>query len=142
MVASGEPLLRVKPKDLAQAGVQRVPRVTGVHQGRPQLEDGRRVDAANVVWCTGFRPGSSWIDLPAIDEGEPDQRRGIVEAEPGLYFLGLKFLYSVSSEQIHGVGRDAAHIADAIAAQREKGRPKQSANPSDRQDPVGVQRSS
>jgi hypothetical protein len=24
----------------------------------------------------------------------------------------------VSSEQIHGVGRDAAHIADAIAAQR------------------------
>jgi putative flavoprotein involved in K+ transport len=95
-----------------------------------------------VVWCTGFRPGSSWIDLPAIDEGEPDQRRGIVEAEPGLYFLGLKFLYSVSSEQIHGVGRDAAHIADAIAAQREKGRPKQSANPSDRQDPVGVQRSS
>jgi putative flavoprotein involved in K+ transport len=38
---------------------------------------------------------------------------------PGLYFVGLKFLYSVSSEQIHGVGRDAARIADAIAARRE-----------------------
>jgi len=37
---------------------------------------------------------------------------------PGLYFVGLKFLYSVSSEQIHGVGRDAAHIADTIAAGR------------------------
>jgi putative flavoprotein involved in K+ transport len=42
---------------------------------------------------------------------------------PGLYFVGLKFLYSVSSEQIHGVGRDAARIADAIAARREKSRP-------------------
>jgi putative flavoprotein involved in K+ transport len=39
-------------------------------------------------------------------------------SRPGLYFVGLKFLYSVSSEQIHGVGRDAAHIADTIAARR------------------------
>ena len=46
------------------------------------------------------------------------QRAWRVESEPGLYFLGLKFLYSVSSEQIHGVERDAAHIADAIAARR------------------------
>jgi putative flavoprotein involved in K+ transport len=118
MVSTGEPLLRVKPKDLAAAGVERVPRVTGIHNGQPQLEDGRRVDVANVVWCTGFHPGFSWIDLPVIEEGssEPDHRRGIVEELPGLYFVGLKFLYSVSSEQIHGVGRDAARIADAITA--------------------------
>ncbi|MCA1679617.1 MAG: hypothetical protein LC777_12045, partial [Actinobacteria bacterium] len=35
-----------------------------------------------------------------------------------LYFIGLKFLYSVSSEQIHGVGRDADRIARRIDAQR------------------------
>ena len=40
----------------------------------------------------------------------------------GLYFVGLKFLHSVSSEQIHGVGRDAAYIADAIKAQRAQNR--------------------
>lgn len=123
MVASGEPLLRVKPKDLAAAGVERVPRVTAVQHGRPELEDGRRIDAANVIWCTGFHPGFSWIDLPVFgnDSSEPDHRRGIVEKLPGLYFVGLKFLYSVSSEQIHGVGRDAAHIADEISARRPTG---------------------
>jgi putative flavoprotein involved in K+ transport len=120
MVSTGEPLLRVKPKDLAAAGVERVPRVTGVQHGQPQLEDGRRIDVANVIWCTGFHPGFSWIDLPVLGPQGPVQHRGIVESEPGLYFLGLKFLYSVSSEQIHGVGRDAAHIADAIAARSGK----------------------
>ncbi len=119
-VSTGEPLIRVKPKDLAAAGVERVPRVTGVQHGQPQLEDGRRIDVANVVWCTGFHPGFSWIDLPVLGPQGPAHHRGIVESEPGLYFLGLKFLYSVSSEQIHGVGRDAAHIADTIVDRREK----------------------
>jgi putative flavoprotein involved in K+ transport len=118
MIASGEPLIRVKPKDLAAAGVERVPRVAGVEGGLPQLEDGRSLDVANVVWCTGFRPSFSWIDLPVLGAVEPIHDRGIVRSEPGLYFIGLKFLYSVSSEQIHGVGRDADRIAQQIAARR------------------------
>jgi putative flavoprotein involved in K+ transport len=118
MIASGEPLIRVKPKDLAAAGVERVPRVTGVEEGLPQLEDGRSVDVANVVWCTGFQPSFSWIDLPVLGALEPAHDRGIVGSEPGLYFIGLKFLYSVSSEQIHGVGRDADRIAQRIATRR------------------------
>jgi putative flavoprotein involved in K+ transport len=118
LIATGEPLIRVKPKDLAAAGVERVPRVTGVQSGSPQLEDGRVVDVANVVWCTGFHPGFSWIDLPVLGPQEPLHKRGIVDSEPGLYFIGLKFLYSVSSEQIHGVGRDADRIARKIVARR------------------------
>jgi putative flavoprotein involved in K+ transport len=129
-ISTGEPLIRVKPKDLAAVGVERVPRVTGVQSGLPQLEDGRSVDVANVVWCTGFHPGFSWIDLPVLGPQEPLHRRGIVESEPGLYFIGLKFLYSVSSEQIHGVGRDAAYIAGKIAARRGVRRADQSANDS------------
>jgi putative flavoprotein involved in K+ transport len=136
MVSTGEPLIRVKPKDLTEAGVERVPRVTGVEVGRPELEDGRRIDVANVVWCTGFHPGFSWIDLPALGSEGPVHRRGIVESEPGLYFLGLKFLYSVSSEQIHGVGRDAAHIADDIAAGRGKSRRSRPAKNQDQSQPV------
>lgn len=118
-ISTGEPLIRVKPKDLAAAGVERVPRVTGVEHGLPQLEDGRSVDAANVVWCTGFHPGFSFVDLPVFGSQEPIHERGMVGSEPGLFFIGLKFLYSVSSEQIHGVGRDADHIARRIAARRE-----------------------
>lgn len=118
MIASGEPLIRVKPKDLAAAGVERVPRVAAVQAGMPQVEDGRRIEVANVVWCTGFVPGFSWIDLPVHSTLEPQHHRGIVETEPGLYFIGLKFLHSVSSEQIHGVGRDADRIASVIASRR------------------------
>jgi putative flavoprotein involved in K+ transport len=133
MVSSGEPLLRVKPKDLAAAGVERVARVTGVQEGLPQLEDGRTMDVANVVWCTGFHPGFSWIDLPVLGPQEPVHKRGIVESEPGLFFIGLKFLHSVSSEQIHGVGRDADHIAGKIAARGGKGRGARAAEDSERQ---------
>ena len=127
-ISTGEPLIRTKPRDLAAAGVERVPRVTGVESGLPQLEDGRSVEVANVVWCTGFHPGFSWIDLPVLGPQEPLHRRGIVESEPGLYFIGLKFLYSVSSEQIQGVGRDADYIAGRIAARRGVRRTDRSAN--------------
>ena len=116
ILAKRDPLIRVKPKDLAAAGVERVPRTAGVAEGLPQLEDGRRLDVANVVWCSGFHPGFSWIDLPVLGPQEPNHDRGVVDSEPGLYFVGLRFLYSKSSEQIHGVGRDAGRIAEMIAA--------------------------
>jgi putative flavoprotein involved in K+ transport len=111
------PLIRIKPKGLIAAGVNRVPKVVGVRSGLPLLEDGRVLDVANVVWCTGFDPGYSWIDLPVFDpDGLPQHEAGVVATEPGLYFVGLHFLYAFSSEMIHGVGRDAARIAGVVAA--------------------------
>jgi putative flavoprotein involved in K+ transport len=116
VIGRGGPLIRVKPKDLAAVGIERVPRTAGVRDGRPFLEDGRVLDVANVVWCTGYHPGLSWVDLPVFEsDGEPRQHRGIVPGEPGLYFVGLHFLYAMSSTMIHGVGRDARHIAETIA---------------------------
>jgi putative flavoprotein involved in K+ transport len=79
------------------------------------------MDVANVIWCTGFVPGFSWIDLPVFDErGQPRHERGIVNECPGLYFVGMHFLYALSSTMIHGVGRDADYIAAAIAASSER----------------------
>ena len=73
------------------------------------LEDGRSLDIANVVWCTGFHPDYSWIDLPVFDEaGMPVHQRGAVTGEPGLYFVGMHFLYALSSTMIHGVGTRGA----------------------------------
>jgi putative flavoprotein involved in K+ transport len=96
-----------------------VPRVAGVRNGLPLLENGRVLDVANVVWCTGFHPGFSWIDLPVFGpDGEPQHDRGVVSSEPGLYFVGLHFLFAMSSVMIHGVGRDAERIADRISATR------------------------
>ena len=119
----GGPLIRVRPKDLALVGVERVGRVRGVEQGLPTLEDGRRLDATNVIWCTGFEPGFSWIHLPVRDErGMPNHHRGVVPTEPGLYFVGLTFLYAMSSSMIHGVGRDARYVADTVASRVRAGR--------------------
>jgi putative flavoprotein involved in K+ transport len=113
----GAPLIRTKPADLAAAGVERVAKVVGVRDGMPLLQDGRRLEVANVIWCTGYHPGFSWIDLPLFDEiGDPRHEGGVVPEHPGLYFVGLHFLYSMSSTMIHGVGRDAARIVDAVAA--------------------------
>jgi putative flavoprotein involved in K+ transport len=118
------PLIRVKTRELAELGVVRVPRTTGVRNGRPLLADGRALDVGNVIWCTGFEPGFSWIDLPVFDaQGAPIQTRGITHAEPGLSFVGLHFLYAMSSSMIHGVGRDAAYIAEQIAARQGERKP-------------------
>ena len=40
----------------------------------------------------------------------------MVASERGLYFVGLFFLYAMSSGFLRGVARDAEYIVDAIAA--------------------------
>src|SRR5829696_6093583 len=110
------PLIRVKLKDLAAAGVKQVPRTVGMEGGRPTLEDGRVLDVSNVIWCTGFREEFSWIDLPIFGEdGRPLHERGVVVGEPGLYIVGLRFQYAATSDVLPGVGRDAEYIATHIA---------------------------
>jgi putative flavoprotein involved in K+ transport len=118
LVSHGAPLVRVKPRDLSAAGVRRVPRVIGVRDGRPLLADQRVLEVANVIWCTGFGPDFSWIDLPVFgdDPREPRHHRGVVATQPGLYFVGLSFLYAMSSGFLPGVDRDAEHIVHAILA--------------------------
>jgi len=116
VVASGAPRIRVKSDDLDAAGVEQVPRTVRVEDGRPVLEDGRLLGVANVIWCTGFRHDYDWIDVPVFDgDGAPVHERGVA-SEPGLYFLGLDFLYSFTSENVGGVYRDAKHIAKHIAS--------------------------
>ncbi len=109
------PLERVRPKELAAAGVERVPRTVGVRDGLPVLEDGRVMEVANLVWCTGGWPDFGWVDLPVFDQdGLPRHDRGMVASQPGLYFIGLWFLSSFTSSLLGGVGRDAERIADQI----------------------------
>jgi putative flavoprotein involved in K+ transport len=110
------PLIRTREKDLAAAGVERGPKVAGTRDGLPVLGEERVLDVANVIWCTGFRLDFSWIDLPVFSEdGQPMQDRGVVETEPGLYFLGLEFLYAATSAVLPGVGRDAEYVARHVA---------------------------
>lgn len=116
-LSRGSPLIRAKPRNLEAAEILRVPRMIGVEGGRPLLEDRALLNVTNVIWCAGFSPGFGWIDLPVFSEdGTLAHRGGLTETEPGLFFVGLNFLYSLSSTMIQGVGRDAKRIVDAIAA--------------------------
>jgi putative flavoprotein involved in K+ transport len=113
----GGPMLRVKRQDLVDRGVERVSaRVAGVERGRPILDDGTVVDAATVVWCTGFRHRYDWIHLPIFDEdGWPVEYRGEVVNSPGLFFSGLSFQYSFTSMFLLGTQRDAEYVVRRIA---------------------------
>ena len=120
MLRSGPPLVRVRPKELDSANVRRVGRIVGVRGGKPVTDDGEIVDVPNVIWCTGYHQGFDWIDLPVFDEdGSPMHTRGIVESQPGLYFLGLYFLHAVWSETITGVQPDANYVLDHLMRQRQ-----------------------
>jgi len=109
-------LVRVKPKWLAKAGVEKVPRTVGVRDGKPELEDGRVLDdVTNVIWCVGFRHDLSWIDLPIFGEdGTPMHERGVVTSEPGLYLVGLPFQFATGSDTLMGVGRDARYVVKQL----------------------------
>ena len=118
----GDPLVRVKPKQLLAAGIERVPKTIGVRDGRPLLEDGRVLDVANVIWCTGYRHDFSWIDLPISGEdGELVHDRGVATGQPGLYFVGLSFQYAAASDVIPGVPRDAKYVVQRLLSRERTG---------------------
>ncbi len=122
----GGPALRVKASDLRERGVDRTEaRVSGVVDGRPQLDDERVLDVASVVWCTGFRQVFDWIDVPVIGEdGWPREYRGVVDDVPGLYFCGLSFQFAMSSMVLPGVERDAGYVARRLV-ERQRSRSSQ-----------------
>ncbi len=75
---------------------------------------------STVIWANGFRYDFNWIDLPIFANRTPPSgrvpvhKRGITGV-PGVYFLGLPWLYKLKSAFLHGVGEDAEHLAEHIA---------------------------
>lgn len=71
---------------------------------------------AAVVWATGYRAEFRWIRLPVFDgRGVLVHRRGVTPY-PGLYVIGLPWLWKLKSSVLCGVGEDAEHLAVQIAA--------------------------
>ena len=74
----------------------------------------------SVVWCIGFAPDFSWVDVPVFNgRGQPAHRRG-VSSQPGLYFLGLPWLHTWGSGRFSGVARDALYLAERIEGARSR----------------------
>ncbi|MEH1969554.1 NAD(P)-binding domain-containing protein [Nostoc sp.] len=81
-------------------------------EAEPILElDIKACGIKNVIWATGYKVDFSWVQMPIFQEdGYPVHERGVTEY-PGLYFLGLHWLYKRKSSLLFGVGEDAAFIA-------------------------------
>ncbi|MDQ6882948.1 MAG: NAD(P)/FAD-dependent oxidoreductase [Candidatus Dormibacteraeota bacterium] len=90
--------------------------VAGEEQPIPRL-DLAKSGITSVVWATGYSPDFPFVRSPVFDAaGRPVQRRGVT-ATPGLYFIGLEWLYKPKSGLLLGVGEDAAYIASVIVGQ-------------------------
>jgi putative flavoprotein involved in K+ transport len=73
-------------------------------------------EIGTIIWATGYDYDYSWIDFPVFDDvGYPDTNRGVTAVE-GLYFVGLHFLHTRKSGLLLGVGDDARHVTEALAA--------------------------
>jgi putative flavoprotein involved in K+ transport len=78
--------------------------------------DYRAAGITSIVWCIGFRTDYSWLDLPVFNgRGQPAHVRGVTPL-PGIYFLGLPWLYTWGSGRFSGVARDAEYLAEHIEA--------------------------
>ena len=66
--------------------------------------------------AVGYFLARRGLRFVVLDADGPRHERGVVADEAGLYFVGLLFLSAASSAMIHGVGRDAEHVVEAIAA--------------------------
>ena len=65
---------------------------------------------AAIVWATGFTPDWSYVRLPIFDgSGYPVNWRGITSV-PGVFVLGLPWLWTWGSGRFLSVGRDAGHV--------------------------------
>jgi len=92
----------------------------------PELRDGYAADVitdidldsagiTTIIWAMGYRFDFDLVKLPVFDEdGYPVQRRGVTDY-PGLFFVGLPWLYKQKSGLLIGVGEDAEYVASAIA---------------------------
>jgi putative flavoprotein involved in K+ transport len=79
--------------------------------------DLRNAAITSIVWATGYRYDFDWVRMPLFsDTGAPLQRRGVTIV-PGVYFLGLRRMYTVKSALLteSGVGSDAEFVAQQIA---------------------------
>jgi putative flavoprotein involved in K+ transport len=66
-----------------------------------------------VIWATGFSPDWSYVQLPIFDKtGYPTNRRGVTSV-PGVYVLGLPWLWTWGSGRFLSVGRDAEAVVNA-----------------------------
>ena len=117
----GDAIVGTELRDLISSGQVRVlpHRVVGAYGRSVELTDGTVLPVESVLWCTGFRPDTDWIDVAgAVDPtGAPLHRAGASPVR-GLHWMGLPWQTRLNSSIIDGVDRDARRTVRRIVAAR------------------------
>jgi putative flavoprotein involved in K+ transport len=105
---------------ISQAGLdvppEKLPQLTDGYQAKEIADlNLRSAGIKTIIWAVGYKFDFSLVKLPIFDnDGFPVQNRGVTDY-PGLFFMGLPWLYKYKSGHLIGVGEDANYIASAIA---------------------------
>lgn len=101
--------------------VEHLPELRDAYDQPEMLElDLQAAGITGVIWATGFTFDYSLVKLPVTDEdGFPIQQRGVTDY-PGLYFLGMPYLYKQKSGLLRGIGEDAEYLAEHIIARSQR----------------------
>ncbi|MFL5671685.1 MAG: flavin-containing monooxygenase [Chloroflexota bacterium] len=102
----------LRDQKLREAGVELVPRLSGLTGSTATFEDGQSREVTAVVWATGYRDNTSWMHIgEAVDSsGRFIESRGLSPV-PNLFFVGRPWQTSQGSALVTGVGADAQAIA-------------------------------
>jgi putative flavoprotein involved in K+ transport len=108
-------------KNLAQAGVRLVPRLVAASGETATFSDGSSASVRTVVWATGYRDETAWVDIPSAvgPDGALSHRNGISPV-PGLYFVGRPWQRNRASALVMGAGPDADLIVQEILRQQNR----------------------
>lgn len=112
-------------REVRQGHIRVLPqRVVGARGRELTLADGSSISTQAVLWCTGFRADTGWIDVAGAigDDGTPIHRRG-ASPVPGLHWMGLPWQTRLNSSIIDGVDRDAHATTTRILAALSIGQP-------------------
>jgi len=90
-------------------------RVLDATGGNLLLANGTNLTTTSVLWCTGFEPDTTWLDIPQILEpdGRPIHHSGTSPSR-GLHWMGLPWQTRLNSSIIDGIDRDAHATATRI----------------------------
>jgi putative flavoprotein involved in K+ transport len=68
-----------------------------------------------ILWATGYRQDTSWLEVPVLDRKGQVRHDGGVTRQPGLYIIGMPFLRRRKSSLIVGSEPDARDITGHLA---------------------------
>jgi putative flavoprotein involved in K+ transport len=109
------PGLNLSLFNLRRRGIRVVHRLTGIDGNRVTFAKGITLEVSSVIWATGYRDDTSWVNIPEIidEHGNFIQERGLTSVK-NLFLIGKNWQWTRGSALLFGVTRDAEYLLPFI----------------------------